>query len=302
MLLRIRDFFKINDKIFSTTDYSLSKESIVKCLLRYTEDKDGDRRIGEESYKKVSFDESFKLLKDTKYVDEDKKIQSVNKKDIDKVFKPNKGLKNNSISKKVAEFFSKKISNKYLGITGSRLLGLEKEESDIDFVVYGSSNFKKARNLLKKYIKNNKLSGLSERDWKKAYKKRNPPISFKTYLIHSERKWNKAKYNRKKLDLLFARSRKELPQPKFRGKILDDVREIEAKVTNDDFAFDSPAVYGISHPDFSKVISFTHTYAGQVFEGEKLVARGKKINNKPILVSGSVREPKKDYIISKDIN
>ena len=53
--------------------------------------------------------------------------------------------------------------------------------------------------------------------------------------------------------------------------------EIEGVVVDATYAFDNPAVYRIkcSDEEIKEVVSFTHTYAGQCFEGEKVVVRGK---------------------------
>jgi len=71
-------------------------------------------------------------------------------------------------------------------------------------------------------------------------------------------------------------------------------------VTDDQFAFDSPAVYEINHPDISRVLSFTHTYTGQAFAGELLQAQGiiEKHGNEHWLVVGTTREAKGEYIRS----
>jgi len=66
------------------------------------------------------------------------------------------------------------------------------------------------------------------------------------------------------------------------------------------FAFDSPAIYEIDHPQVNEVLSFTHTYTGQALEGETIEARGvlEQIGDETRLVVGTTREAKGEWIKS----
>ena len=78
------------------------------------------------------------------------------------------------------------------------------------------------------------------------------------------------------------------------------MRTITAKVTDAEFAFDSPAIYNVDHPEISTVLSFTHTYAGQALAGETIEARGRveESADGKTLVIGTTREPKGEWIKS----
>ncbi|MDL5502934.1 MAG: DNA polymerase subunit beta, partial [Candidatus Methanoperedens sp.] len=78
------------------------------------------------------------------------------------------------------------------------------------------------------------------------------------------------------------------------------MKTIEATVTNADFAFDSPAIYKIDHPEINYVLSYTHTYAGQALVGERIEARGmvEIVGNMKRLIVGTTREPKGEWIRS----
>ncbi len=62
-----------------------------------------------------------------------------------------------------------------------------------------------------------------------------------------------------------------------------DAIEIECTVTDSLAAFDNPAVYKVDDVEIiegpevpiNEVASYTHTYAGQAREGERITARGK---------------------------
>lgn len=301
MLVRIRDFFRIDDMIFTSTKYSSKEKKEVKCLLRYIRDPDGSRGLGGESYRKLGFDESFGVLENTDFVDEEQGVQLAKKEEIDEIYRPEDGFSEDELSHEVFELFSEEIPEPKIGVTGSRLLGLNKAYSDIDLVFYGYENFKKARKLLLRLIEKNKLEELNERDHKKIYKQKNPPFSFKTYLNHAKRKFNRAKYKKRKLDLLFVRSRDELPQEDFDGNIGDNLVDVTSTVTSDRYVFDLPIIYGVNHRRYSKIISFSHVFAGQAFESEEILARGREMEGRDVLVAGAVRKPREEFVVSRKL-
>ena len=90
--------------------------------------------------------------------------------------------------------------------------------------------------------------------------------------------------------------------------------EVECTVKNALAAFDNPSVYEVEDvkilegPDvpLDEVASFTHTYAGQAVEGERILARGKlerftgpKSGYR--IVVGTTRESIGEYIKLKDL-
>ncbi|MDV0444888.1 hypothetical protein MmiAt1_04340 [Methanimicrococcus sp. At1] len=234
----------------------------------------------------------------------------------------------------VRRFKEAGISENETGISGSILAGLENEESDIDFLVYGKTWFtardklakmkKETKNKMKKETKNKmkneiktethyfensekteyEISELDEAMWKTVYKKRKSPFSFDIFFAHEIRKGNRGMITGSSgekfyFDLLFARSKDQIQEPIRRGKDTEKTI-IEATVTNDDFAFDSPAVYLIDHDEIAEIYSYTHTYAGQALKGEKVRARGivEVIGNKKRLVIGTTREAEDEWMIS----
>jgi predicted nucleotidyltransferase len=75
---------------------------------------------------------------------------------------------------------------------------------------------------------------------------------------------------------------------------------VEGVVTDDRLAFDAPAIYPLEGATVDKVLSFTHTYTGQVRAGETLRAKGvvEQHGDERWLVVGTTREAKGEYIIS----
>jgi predicted nucleotidyltransferase len=99
-------------------------------------------------------------------------------------------------------------------------------------------------------------------------------------------------------DLLFTRDWDQIhPQPIGRPA---GAARIEARVTNADFSFDSPAIYRLNHPEVKEIFCYSHTYAGQALAGESIEAKGvlEETENGLRLVVGTTREARGEWIRS----
>lgn len=70
-------------------------------------------------------------------------------------------------------------------------------------------------------------------------------------------------------------------------------------MTEDTFAFDSPARYGIDHPDVSEIVCCTPTYVGQARRGEVIQAAGwleETSRGTRRLIVGTSREAPGEYV------
>lgn len=249
-------------------------------------------------------------------------------------FKAGKKLKNPEIMAKlmdVSDFFHYVAGVPYenLGISGSILPGLHKEDvSDIDFVIFGLENHRKAMKAFRDnknkpvYIeevdKKIQLNGIEDEFWQRVYDKRmkDSSLTFDEFRWYENRKGNRGTINGTLFDILCTRDYDEIS-----GTWGDTVYEpqgtsqIECKITSALGAFDNPSLYtiedlkvidGVDVP-MKEVVSFTHTYAGEVVDGEEVVAKGKveKVikNGKDShyrLVVGTTRESMDEYIKLKE--
>jgi predicted nucleotidyltransferase len=186
-----------------------------------------------------------------------------------------------------------------MGVTGSMLAGLQNESSDIDFVAYGPLWFRARDAITTAKQQEGQIEEIDEEMWQRIYNKRIPEISFDEFMLHESRKGNRGMVEGTYFDLLFVREWDQIKEPLLRGK--DTVKmKIEARVTNADFAFDSPAYYRVEHEEIDHVLSYTHTYAGQALPGELIEARGivEEVGDIKRLVVGTSREPKGEWIRS----
>ncbi|MCX8172134.1 MAG: nucleotidyltransferase domain-containing protein, partial [Archaeoglobaceae archaeon] len=172
--IRLRDFVRIGDFYFSVLGYKNTER--VKCFLRYSPHDKGERVKDGKRFKKLSHEEALAHPLAEKYFENG--IFRIPAKDIDEVFKPEKRLKDamDSNVAKVIDFFIS-IPLDQMGVTGSRLIGLQSDESDVDFIVYGKWWFV-ARERLKKGIENGSLQDLDESAWDFIYRKRKVPLPF----------------------------------------------------------------------------------------------------------------------------
>jgi uncharacterized protein len=298
--VRLRDFIEDRDGwLYAVSTYDNTDR--IGCILRYVPDPRGDRvnSLGTR-YLKLDFEPAFQLIREKKphYLDI---IHRVPPADVKRIYKPESELPSIASRdprvKRLMELFLVPASS--MGCTGSLLVGLEIETSDIDFIVYGRDWFI-AREHLISSVKTGKLEPMSEELWKTVYRKRRPEISLHEFILHEKRKWNRGQIEGTYFDLLYSRGYDEIGSAySVKGEALGPIT-IEARVTDATYAYDNPAIYSVSHEKISKVLSFTHTYSGQAVGGEIIEARGicERHGNEYWLIVGTTREAKGEYIKS----
>jgi len=306
MKARIRDFvITTQDWIFSVVSYDMGEEN-VKCLLRYIPDERGDRVSERGRYRKLNFHESYEFLRKHRpeYL---KDVHVVPKGDIKEILLPEDWLpqiaKREKHVRTIYELLGNCVPKDRIGITGSFLCGLNSEQSDLDFVVYGLENFNLAREVIENAREEGVIQDIKEEVWKQIYTKRNPELSYDDFMAHERRKRNRGAIGKSYFDLLYVRDWdeiKRLDSSNYERGEKVGYEKITAEVKNASFSFDSPAIYEIEHPAINKVLSFTHTYAGQALEGEIIEARGiiERIEHETRLVVGTTREAKGEWIKS----
>ncbi len=187
------------------------------CFLRFYPHPEGDRIKNGVMYKKVyNLDERYSLLRRfyPNYLfyskELDMEIQSVFNNDIKKVYTPRGCLielfeKENlstieKCSKNLCELFIYKgnISRDSIGITGSVMVGLNKEVSDIDIIVYGTETSHIFQGTLKDiFTESNQFRMYNLEDYKSHYVWRvgGSDISFKEFMRSEQRKLHQGKFH-----------------------------------------------------------------------------------------------------------
>ena len=182
------------------------------------------------------------------------------------------------------------------GVTGSILVGVQNQASDIDLVCYDRDSFNQCRAITRELIHQGLLQALNEDDWQQSYQRRSSALSFGDYVWHEKRKYNKAVINGRKFDLNFidtSTRAKALTHQK-RGRVT-----LQCRIIDDARAFDYPAEFFVDHEVIHSVVSFTATYTGQAFNGEMVEISGVLEQNETgikRIVIGSTREAHGEYI------
>ena len=301
--IRLRDFVEDEDGwLYAVATYDNADR--VGCVLRYVPDPAGERiNASGTRYRKLDFGPAYELIREEKpqYLDV---LHRIPRDEIRRVYKPDISLpeiaaRDPRVSR-LSEIFG--VPAGQMGCTGSLLLGLEGEGSDIDFVIYGQEWFT-ARKNLGVAIRKGYLEPMSEELWETVYRKRKPELDFNDFVLHEERKGNRGQIDGVYFDLLYTRDYHEInPQASPRGEVISKMT-IEAKVTDAQYAFDNPAVFMVRHETITRVLSFTHTYSGQVESGETMEACGicERHGDEFWLIVGTTREARGEYILSRTL-
>ncbi len=312
---RIRDFIETKDGlIFASVSYHHPLDRYL-AFLRYYPDENGERERGGVKYKKVastaqSYDFLEKNYPDYLSMHEGSLLQGVPVMRVKNIHRPENQLEKicnepeTPLEKKISRLSDtfRDIPLKYKGITGSTLVGLETEDSDIDFVVYGVENHRKAREIFEMSA-SSKLCELVEEDWRHSYEKRfrgHETLTFDEYVWHERRKWHKGTTEGVIFDILLVRDKNEIGRPPPRCERKEKIK-IECTVTDATLAFDSPSIYKVEYGDerINEILSYTHTYAGQAFKGEEIEVCGfleEGKNQRCRVVVGTTREAEGEYI------
>jgi uncharacterized protein len=332
MRVRPRDFiYTTDDLFFATTTYLHPGDRIIS-FLRYIPDQNGDRSLNNKLYSKVDSNQAYKFLErnfpEYLFDCEITKVQmmGVPIEKVKKLLIPTDRLREIMESKKrdklqekvvlLAETFHDHagISFNKMGVSGSILPGLYKPEvSDIDFVIYGLKNHRKAMESFEEIKKENGiLKSIEGEYWEKLYNKRikDSSLSYEEFRWYENRKNNRGILEGTLFDILQTRDWDEINghYGATRYEPMGCI-EIECTVTDSLAAFDNPAVYKVDDVEIvdgpevviSEIASYTHTYAGQAREGERITARGKleKVIGKNVsyrLIVGTTRESIGEFI------
>lgn len=183
-----------------------------------------------------------------------------------------------------------------VGVTGSLLIGVQNQNSDIDLVFYGRDAFHEARAITCELIRQGHLQELDDSDWDQSYQRRSCALSYGEYVWHERRKYNKAIINGRKFDLNFIDNETRLESINYQKC---GTATLQCKVTDATRAFDYPAEFKVDHEHVDTIVSFTATYTGQALGGETVEVSGLleqvEQGSKRIVV-GSSREAHGEYI------
>ncbi|MHC1627776.1 MAG: hypothetical protein ACXQTI_02960 [Candidatus Nezhaarchaeales archaeon] len=281
----------------------------VIAYLRYIPDPTGDRIRNDVKYKRIyNFEDQISIIKSKYpqyvYYDEiwDVEVQSVPIERIVRVYDPSEGLKKlikgfNGSDRlaEAAKSFAEELSQEsgvdmdFMGISGSLLLSLHKETSDIDFIVYGTSNCIKAREALRKMLAEGRnFRKLGSKYLSEVFNSRSleTPMSYELFVKHEARKVIQGIYRDFIYFIRFIKDLDEINERYGERKIKNKgLAKVKALVTDDSESIFTPCIYKIKCLDvlegsvkpneLIEVISLRGRFAEQAAKSEIVEIRGK---------------------------
>ncbi|MFX0023191.1 MAG: nucleotidyltransferase domain-containing protein [Candidatus Hermodarchaeota archaeon] len=303
----------IEDKLFFDVKGLLHPNDYIISFLRFFPHPEGERKKKGISYKKIyKLNERYNFLKKNfpKYLfysDElGLEVQGVKKDEIKKVYNPRyffKNLLNKNIlspiekySRLLCELFITEgnISENSIGITGSIMIGLNTEDSDIDIIIYGTTTSIKFQEKLKKiFEKANNCRKYTLEEYKSHYKWRfgGSDISFEDFLKSEQRKQHQGKFMDRDFFIRYIKSPND-----WKGNFYDYRYEnigrikLKAEIIDSENAIFTPCSYEINPlrilesntksiklnmGDITEINSFRGRFCEQAKTGETVLAEGK---------------------------
>ncbi|MFX1569375.1 MAG: nucleotidyltransferase domain-containing protein [Promethearchaeota archaeon] len=307
-----------NTNLFFDVKGLLHPDDYIICFLRFFPSLEGDRIKNGTKYKKIyQLDNRYALLKERypKYLffskELDLEVQGVRKKEINEIHTPRKFFKKllerkylTSIeiqSRELCELLISQgdISEDSIGITGSTMVGLNTEDSDIDLIIYGTETSLKFHEKMGQIFKSSdKIRNYNNEEYKFHYDWRvgGSDIPFEDFLRSERRKLHQGKFMELDFFIRYIKSPidwkgnfydyqyKNLGRIKLKAEILDSRDSIftpcSYKIKPQKILESTLKLNNINSSDINEINSFRGRFCEQAKEGEKVLIEGKleKVN------------------------
>lgn len=208
------------------------------------------------------------------------------------------------------------VSNNDMGITDSMIFDAHTVGfSDIDFVVYGGTNFLKLYTYLKSKDCDASITFPTLSEWATSYEQtqvKDMPLSPSVYARHKARKFEQGMIDQQKISIFAVRSVQEMYERY--GLLVEDLGplEIRGHVVNAAESMFRPSVYYVAvetvvrgqHleiPNPLRIVNHRREYIFHVFEGEQVSAFGlaQRLGDEVILTLGSLEMRGRDYLVAQ---
>jgi len=306
------DFVEIkeNGLIFDVKGLSHPSNKVI-CFLRYYPHSDGDRFRDNIQYKKIyDLKERFDFLKENfpKYIfhspELDMQLQGVNIEDIKTIFKPNSFYKSISTITKLTKnqqdaldlcnliVDNTQVTENNIGISGSIMVELDTDDSDIDIIVYGTRTSNMIQDELEKLYENksNSFRKYNQNEYNEHYEWRagKSNISFEDFMKSEKRKLHNAKFRGIDVFIRYIKNPQDWPDDfaDFRYKNYGRVK-LEADITDSTDSIFTPCTYkinclnllesssSIQIEQITEICSYRGRFCEQAVEGERVFVEGK---------------------------
>ncbi|MFX1324815.1 MAG: nucleotidyltransferase domain-containing protein [Promethearchaeota archaeon] len=289
------------------------------CFIRFYPHPRGDRIKKGVKYRKVyNLEERYSLIRG-KYPEFifyskefDLEVQSVKNQDIEKIYTPREFLQELRVKEDLSniEQYSLNlcellinegsISQDSLGITGSVMIGLDKEDSDIDIIIYGTDTSYNLQQKLPKLLKESKkFRKYNLEEYKSHYNWRagGSNIPFEDFVKSEQRKLHQGKFYGYDYFIRYIKSPEDWEGSYYDFKYSNLGRiKVKVLIIDSKDALFTPCSYKIDNVevleniskieiDFKEILeinSFRARFCEQAKEGEVVTVEGKleKVNYK----------------------
>jgi predicted nucleotidyltransferase len=310
MDLKIRegDFLQTSEGLFFDVKGFVHPPDRIVAYLRYIKDVSGDRRRLKENYRKVySLTERAKILRSRypQYLYFDhffgEYIQAVPKKNVSKIYQPLKKVQEllkkpclDRIETEAIEFVnllfkSSNVMIGKIGLSGSILVNLHTEGSDIDVVVYGRRSCISVYEALKRLMEegNGLVSKYNLRELERLYvfRSKDTEIPLREFIEIEQKKIMQGKFRGRDFFMRFMLDWNEIDERY--GDIVyvpSGYAKVEARIVDDSDSIFTPCRYLIDDVKFLKgdkpsslkeITSFRGRFCEQARKDERVIAQGK---------------------------
>ncbi len=302
------DMLETNNNIFFDIKGLVHPSTRVIAFIRYVPDANGSRiKDGKQYSKYYALSKRYDLLKREypQYLVNDPVFNTllceVPKKDIKKHYQPAKGLTKlrNKVNPDEAEIVALNfmeilqknsgIQWSKLGISGSILINLQQQSSDIDLIVYGTKSGYSVAETMKAMLTDKSspfeayaLEGLRELF---DFRSKDTNVSFENFVRTDSRKVSHGKFMGKDFFIRFIKDFNEISEQY--GDIIykpEGNAKIKATVVDDSETLFTPCTYGLSNVQIiqgikvepiEEIVSFRGRFCEQAKSGEIVIANGK---------------------------
>ncbi len=311
------------DNLFFDVKGLLHPKERKICFLRFYPHPDGDREKDGIKFQKIyNLYERYDFLREKypKYLffskELDMEVQGVKIKDIKKIYTPSSFFKKllneknlsiiQKISKDLCEFFINEgnLSQNSIGITGSTMVGLDTNNSDIDVIIYGtetSLNFQDKLTELFKKSSNFRKYNLDEYKSHYQWRAGGSSISFENFLKIEQRKQHQGKFMDHNFFIRYIKNPrdwkgnfydyqfKNYGHVKLKANILDSTDSLftpcSYKINTKKILETKFKLNQIHEKDIIEIISFRGRFCEHAKKGEDVLVEGKleQINYKNTL-------------------
>ena len=332
------DYIETNNNLFFDVKGLLHPKDRIICFIRFYPNPSGDRTKDGIKYSKIyDLNKRYEFLRTNfpKYLfysnELDLELQGVTLEDIKKIYTPREYFKNlyqrtnltrlEELSKELCELFivDGGVPEDSIGISGSPMVGLHKDYSDIDIIIYGTENGLQFQENLNDILtdcgfcrKYNSQEFITHYKWRAG----GSDVSFNDFVKSEQRKLHQGMYKGYDFFIRYIKSPKDwngvfsdfkysnIGRIKLKAKISDATNSIFTpcsykidliKIIESDIPFDD------KKQNLSEISSFRGRFCEHAKNGENIIVEGKlekvSFKNKEIYYRILLTDQVKDKLI-----